>query len=89
MGTTSVDPQALRYAAQRLDEAADLLGAAARCHLSGLQLPTADRRTRSAIGQLTDDVAQWQRAVREYAYAVRVGADRYIDEDRVGAEALL
>jgi hypothetical protein len=88
MGTTSVDPQALRFAAQRLDEAADLLDLALRNHLSGLQLRGADSRTRWSIGQLIDGVAQWQRAAREHAYAVRSGADRYVDEDSRAARAL-
>ena len=89
MGTTSVDPQALRFAAQRLDEAADLLEGAVRAHLGSVQLHGADRGIRSSIGQLADGVAQWQSAAREYARAVRASADRYIDEDRRGAEALL
>ena len=88
MGTTSVDPPVLRFAAQRLDEAADLLDAAVCRHLSGLRLQAADHGTRSAIGQLVDGIARWQRAVRECACAVRVSADRYTDADRRAAEAL-
>ena len=88
MGTTSVDPHALRLAARRLDEAADLLDTALRSHLIGLQLSTADGRTQAAIGLLVDDVARWQRAARESACSVRVGADRYTDEDRCGAAVL-
>ena len=88
MGTTSVDPQELRFAARRLDEAADLLEAAVRIHLTGLQLPAADLPARSAISQLAERVAQWQRGVRDFACDVRAGADRYIDEDRHGAEML-
>ncbi|MFN8073302.1 MAG: hypothetical protein U0R66_16075 [Mycobacterium sp.] len=88
MGTTSVDPQALRFAAQRLDEAADLLDVALRSHLSELRLRGPDPRTRSSIGQLVDGVSRWQRLAREYAYAVRAGADRYVDEDRRGAQVL-
>jgi hypothetical protein len=84
MGTTSVDPHALRFAAQRLDEAADLLDVAVRRHLSGLQLEV----IRSAVGELTDGIAHWQRAAREYARAVRAGADNYTDADRLGAEVL-
>lgn len=88
MGTTSVDPYALRHAARRLDEAADLLDGAVRTHLAGLRLPAADGRTRAAISQLIDEVLHWQRTAREYASAVRAGADRYADEDLAGAEAL-
>jgi hypothetical protein len=88
MGTTSVDPYALRFAAQRLDEAADLLDAALSRHLSGLRLLAADGATRSAVGGVVEGVARWQRTAREYASVVRAGADRYTDEDRDGAEAL-
>ena len=88
MGTTSVDPAVLRFAAQRLDEAADLLDAALCLHLSVLRLHAVDRGTGSAIGQLVDGVARWQRAVRECACAVRASADRYTDADRRGAQAL-
>lgn len=88
MGTTSVDPHALRFAARRLDEAADLLEGAVRNHLSGLRLAGSGGAVGMALGQLVDDVASWQRAVREYACAVRAGADRYADGDRRGAEAL-
>lgn len=88
MGTTSVDPHALRFAARRLDEAADLLEGAVRNHLSGLRLTGSGGSMGLAMGQLVDDVAYWQRAVREYAGAVRASADRYSDEDRRGAEAL-
>lgn len=88
MGTTSVDPQALRFAAQRLDEAADLLGMAVRNHLSGLRLPAVDPRTRAAIGQLVEGATRWQREAREHAHAVRTGADRYVDEDSRGAQVL-
>ena len=88
MGTTSVDPHALRLAARRLDEAADLLDTALRSHLNGLQLSSADGATRAAIEKLVADVARWQRAARESACAVRVGADRYTDDDRRGAAVL-
>lgn len=88
MGTTSVDPYALRHAARRLDEAADLLDTAVRVHLAGLRLQGADGRTRVAIAQLVDRVLQWQRTAREYSSAVRAGADRYADEDLAGAQAL-
>ena len=88
MGTTSVDPHALHFAARRLDEAADLLEAAVRTHLGGLQFPTADGSTRSAISELAQRVAQWQQGVRDFACAVRAGADRYVDEDRHGAGVL-
>ena len=84
MGTTSVDPHALRFAAQRLDEAADLLDGAVRGHLNGLRLPPA----RSAVSLVVQDVAQWQRAARECACALRVSAQCYTDDDHLGAEAL-
>lgn len=61
---------------------------AVRTHLANLQLPAADWGTRAAIGELVGDVAQWQRAAQEYACAVRASADRYTDEDRLGAQAL-
>lgn len=88
MGTTSVDPQALRFAAQRLDEAADHLETALRNHLSGLRLRSAGPGARSSIAQLVDGVTRWQREARAYADAVRAGAERYVDEDARGAQAL-
>lgn len=88
MGTTSVDPHVLRFAAQRLDEAADLLDVAVSRHLNGLRLQAAGGSLGLAIGQLVRDVTRWQCAVREYACAVRSSVDRYTDEDRRGAEGL-
>jgi hypothetical protein len=88
MGTTSVDPQVLHFAAQRLDEAADILAVALSRHLNRLRLHAADPATRTAMDQLVDGVGQWQRAARQYAAVVRAGADRYIDADSTGAEAL-
>lgn len=67
MGTTSVDPNALWLAAQRLDEAADLLQAA----LSGRCLDS------TALYPLLGDVRLWQQAARETASALRTGAGRY------------
>lgn len=88
MGTTFVDPAVLRFAARRLDEAADLLDTAVRTHLNGLQLPAQRTAVGAALGTLVDDVVSWQRAEREYAWAVRACADRYADSDRHDAEAL-
>ncbi len=75
MGTTSVDPHALRLAAQRLDAAADLLAAAVCVQLQGLP-------GSAALDRLLGDVNAWQRAARETAAAVRTGAAGYIDVEQ-------
>lgn len=82
MGTTSVDPQSLRLAAQRLDTAADLLDAAIdRLGAGGGSLG-------GLIDEIVADIAHWQRGARDGAVGLRTVADRHIEQDRDGAEAL-
>jgi hypothetical protein len=83
---TSVDPQALRAAAQRLDAAADLLYGAMTCHLR--KLCTDDPGIRAALDRLAGDVALWQQAARETAAVLRTAADRYGDSEARAVEAL-
>lgn len=84
---TSVDPQALRAAAQRLDAAADLLQGISSSYLRGLQFD-ADAGVRSALDALVADVAQWQRSARETAAALHTAAGRY-DEAEAQAVGVL
>ncbi len=84
---TSVDPQALHAAAQRLDAAADLLHGAITAHLRTLRFD-ADSGLRSAVDQLVADVAQWQRATAETAAALRISAERYTDAEARASQAL-
>jgi len=96
-GTTSVDVDALRVAAQRLDAAADQLQSALSGHLGGLQFDAAvaglrhvaaGGAVRAAVDQLLADVALWQHAARETAAALRAGADRYTETEARAVEAL-
>jgi hypothetical protein len=79
MATTSVDPQALRLAAQRLDTAADLLDAA---------IDRLGQAGGGAVEQIVADIAQWQRGARDGAAGLRTVAARHIEQDNAGAEAL-
>lgn len=81
MGTTSVDPCALRLAAQRLDDAADLLSGVIGGPLAGPHAP-------EALSRLLADLARWQRAARETAAALRVGADRHTDAEDLAVRRL-
>jgi hypothetical protein len=79
MGTTSIDPQALRLAAQRLDTAADLLDAAIdRLGVGG----------GGAVEQIVADIAHWRRGARDGAVGLRMVAERHVEQDSAGAEAL-
>lgn len=81
MGTVSVDPAALRTAAQRLEAAADLLAGTLGTHLRGLQ-------SGDGVSLLVDDVGQWTRAARDVADTLRSGADRYCGGEAAAAAAL-
>ncbi|WP_293308012.1 hypothetical protein [Mycolicibacterium sp.] len=81
MGTVSVDPAALRMAAQRLDDAAEILACAVGAHLRGLQ-------SGAAAGLLVAEVGQWTRAAREVAEGLRCGADRYCEGEAAAVAAL-
>ena len=82
MGTISVDPAALRIAAQRLDTAADILAGALGTHLREIQSGGA------AVGQLIAEVGQWTAAARETAGALRLGADRFCAGESAAVAAL-
>ncbi len=76
--TTAVDPLALPIAAARLDAAADILHAALRTHLAGVR----------SGAELAAGVARWESSVREAAAALRIAADRYLESEAHGTEAL-
>jgi len=80
MGTTSVDPHALRLAAQHLDTAADLLDAA----IARLDRAAAG----AAVDEIVTDIAHWRRGARDGAVGLRTVAQRHIEQDSAGAEVL-
>lgn len=82
MGTTSVNPLALRLAAQRLDTAADLLDAAIN------RLATGGGPLRGMVDEIVADIAHWQRGARDGAVGLRMVAERHVEQDSAGAEAL-
>lgn len=84
---STVDPQALQAAAQRLDAAADLLHGALTRYLGALRFD-ADPGVRCALDQLLTDVTQWRRAALETAAALRTSAERYIDTDTQASREL-
>jgi hypothetical protein len=83
---TSVDPDALRAAAQRLDSAADLLHAVLAFHLNGLS--ATEPRLRAAVDQLKADLGRWQRTATETAAALRTAAHRYCDTEEHAVQVL-
>jgi hypothetical protein len=84
---SSVDPQALHSAAQRLDAVADLLHGALAGYLGALRFD-ADPGLRCAVDQLVTDVTQWRRAALETAAALRTSAERYVDTETQASRAL-
>ena len=97
MGTTSVDPTALRAAAQRMDAAADVVDAVIGNRLGDLQFDGAVAgRTHTAAGvavrarmdRLVAAMAQWAAVARETGAALRAGAEMYADAE-LRAEATL
>jgi hypothetical protein len=97
MGTTSVDPAALRAAAQRMDAAADIVNGALRARLGGLQFDAsvagrahaeAGGSVRTAVDRLAAGMAQWAMVARETAAALSAGADRYADAESHAVAAL-
>jgi hypothetical protein len=83
---TSVDPAALRTAAQRLDAAADLLQAALAVHVNGLSVT--EPGLRAAVDHLMADLGRWQRTAVETAAALRTAAHRYSDTETRAVQAL-
>ena len=94
MGTTSVEPAALRCAAQSIDIAADSVLGALNTPLrfdsavSGRAHSAAGSAVRSAVERVVDDARQWVFAVREAADALRLGADRHAATDIDAATVL-
>ena len=97
MGTTSVDPAALRAAAQRMDAAADIVTAALRTRLGGLQFDAsvaglgyaeAGGAVRAGVDRLVADMTQWADVARETAAALSAGADRYAEAESHAVTAL-
>lgn len=68
-------------AAQRLDNAADLLGGVLTTHLR-------DLRTGAGVSELAVGVGRWADAVGEAAAALRLGADRYLEGEAAAVMAL-
>ena len=96
MPTTSVEPAALRAAAQRLDAAADAVAAAgAQMHRLQFDGSTAGRAhtgsgwaLRAALDGLTAEIGEWEHAVRELAGALRAGAGLHAAGEAHAAAAL-
>lgn len=96
--TTSVDPAALRAAAQRLEIAADTVLDAVGSHLRGLRFDgTVAGRAhtgsgwalRAAMDALAGDAARWSRAAADLAAALRAGADRHAGREANAATVFL
>lgn len=94
MGQAFVDVAAVRAVANQMDDSAELIAGAARSQLAGLGFggTLAGRAhvargdaLHTAVSRLVDELSQWARASFEIAAALRVGADRYADADRRGA----
>ena len=97
MPTTSVDPAALRAAAQRLQHAADTVLDAVGSHLNGLRFDgTVAGRAhsgpgwalRAAMDSLAGDAARWARGAADLAAALRAGADRHAGRETHAATVL-
>ena len=93
MGTTSVDPVALRRAAQSIDSAADhVLGLIPRLQfdssVAGRLHTAAGGAVRSAAEQVVGDARRWALAAREAAGALRLGADRHADQESAAVAVL-
>ena len=89
-----VDAAAVHAVANRYDDAAQLIDGAVRTHFGRLAFDgTTSGRAyigqgdalRFALLRLSGELAQWSRASREVAAALRAGADRYDDADQLAA----
>lgn len=87
---TQIDVAAVHAVAHQLDSATELIEDAARNHLAKLAFDgaTAGREyvgrgdaLRTALHQLTGELAQWSRASVEIATALRASAGRYVDAE--------
>ena len=86
-----VDAAAVRTAANRFDDAAQLIDGAVRSHFGSLAFDgaTAGRSyaghgdaLRLALNRLAGELGQWARATGEIATALRASADRYAEADQ-------
>ena len=91
---TFVDAAAVHGVANRYDDAAELIDGAVRNQFGRLAFDgTTSGRAyigqgdalRFALHRLGGQLAQWSRASREVAAALRAGADRYQDADQLAA----
>jgi hypothetical protein len=91
---TFVDAAAVQAVADRFDDAAQLIDAALRTHVTRLAFDgTTSGRSyigqgdalRFALHRLGGELTQWVRASMEVATALRAGATRYADADQLAA----
>lgn len=85
-----LDGADVRGIADRIDDAAQLIGQAAANHLSGLIFdgaragraysPSGDR-LRAELDRLAAELSQWSQAAVEIAAALRAGVDRYAEAE--------
>ena len=92
-----VDVAAVHDVARQYDTAADIVDAAVRTHLTGLQFDGAvagrvhaakGDAVRLAVDDLVHRLQQWTRAAAEIAAELRSCADRYVDVDVRGARRI-
>jgi hypothetical protein len=94
MGTTSVDPAALRAAAQRIETAAEIVLDAVEVNLqfdgsaAGRSHSAAGGAVRAAADTVVADARQWALAACELAGTLRVAADRCAADDTNSAMSL-
>ncbi|RDH76029.1 ESX-1 secretion-associated protein [Mycolicibacterium moriokaense] len=92
-----VDVAAVLDAARQYDNAADMLDAVIRNHLSGLRFDGAvagrmhaagGDAVRVSVAEVVDRLRQWARASAEIAAELRSSADRYVEVDARGAQRI-
>lgn len=84
--TTSLDPAALRAAAQRLDTVSDfVVGSAALLgdlrfdgSVAGRAHAAAGDAVRTVLDRLAGDLGRWAQAAGDLAVVLRSGADRHV-----------
>ena len=88
------DSADVRGIADRIDDAAELIGEALSNHLSrfafdgaqaGRDYAACGDRLRAALDRLAAEVSQWSRAADAIAVALRAGADRYAEAELYAA----
>ncbi|QLL08404.1 hypothetical protein [Mycobacterium vicinigordonae] len=94
LGGTGVDVAAVRGAADRIAEAAEMVDRAVANHLSRLAFSASragrdhalrGEALRARLDGLAAELSQWSRAAAETAVALRAGVDRYADADLCAA----